>query len=407
MSKLEELIERLCPSGVIVYNLEDLVQSIKTGLNPRDNFKLNQSGSKYHYVTVKEFTGGKIIFDKNTDKIDAETKEVINSRSRLEIDDVLFSGIGTIGKVALVDVDTTNWDVSESVFLIKPKKELVMSKYLKYILETKNLKNQYLGKLVGSTLKGLRMSVLQKMRIPLPPLEVQQEIVRILDSFTELKVELEAELEARKKHYKYYKNKLLSNDNYTTSNLGDIGKVFMCKRILKEQTNTVMGVPFYKIGTFGKEPDAYINIELFEEFKSKYSYPRKGEILISASGTIGRIVEFNGEPSYFQDSNIVWISNDESLVLNKYLKHYYEIIKWNVSDGGTITRLYNDNIRSTKIMYPSLKEQELIVKILDTFDTLVNDLSQGLPAEIAARRRQYEYYRNKLLTFKEVSNESL
>ena len=177
----------------------------------------------------------------------------------------------------------------------------------------------------------------------------------------------------------------------------------MCKRILKSETNVNGEIPFFKIGTFGKEPDSYISKEKFEEYKSTYSYPNKGDILISASGTIGRTVIFNGEPAYYQDSNIVWIANDESIVLNKYLYYCYQLQPWNISTGGTIARLYNDNISKTKIAIPPIKEQKRIVAILDRFDSLCNDISYGLPAEIEARQKQYEFYRDKLLSFKSAN----
>ena len=175
----------------------------------------------------------------------------------------------------------------------------------------------------------------------------------------------------------------------------------MCKRIMKNQTKTEGDIPFYKIGTFGKNADAYISKALFKEYKDKYSYPKKGTILLSASGTIGRTVIYNGEPAYFQDSNIVWIDNDEKIILNKYLYYLYKIIDWKV-EGGTIKRLYNDNIKNTVIPVPPLDVQEKIVNILDKFDKLTNDISEGLPAAIEARQKQYEYYRNKLLSFKEL-----
>lgn len=124
--------------------------------------------------------------------------------------------------------------------------------------------------------------------------------------------------------------------------------------------------------------------------------------MISASGTIGRTVIYNGEDAYFQDSNIVWIHNDEKNVLNKYLYYYYQIVEWNV-EGGTIKRLYNNNLAKTKIAIPNLLEQQRIVSILDKFETLIHDLIQGLPAEIAAVQEQYEYYRNKLLSFPRIS----
>ena len=173
----------------------------------------------------------------------------------------------------------------------------------------------------------------------------------------------------------------------------------MCKRILKSQTSSIGDVPFYKIGTFGGEADAYISQQLYEEYKAKYSYPKIGDVLISAAGTIGRTVIFDGAPAYFQDSNIVWIDNNEKIVLNKYLFYCYQLKPWQVSSGGTISRLYNENISRTEIPVPPLEVQERIVKVLDNFDAICSDLGIGLPAEIEKRQQQYEFYRDKLLTF--------
>lgn len=169
---------------------------------------------------------------------------------------------------------------------------------------------------------------------------------------------------------------------------------------MKTQTSSEGDVPFYKIGTFGRSPNAFISNEIYEQYKRDYSFPRKGDVLISAAGTIGKTVIYDGEPAYYQDSNIVWLKHDESRVLNKYLYYCYQLSPWQVSTGGTIDRLYNDNITQARIPLPPLSEQQRIVSILDKFDALVNDISIGLPAEIEARRKQYEYYRDKLLTFK-------
>ena len=130
-------------------------------------------------------------------------------------------------------------------------------------------------------------------------------------------------------------------------------------------------------------------------------YKQFDHILISAAGTIGRTVRYNGEKAYFQDSNIVWITNDESIVLNDYLYYLYQLQPWKVSAGGTIARLYNDNISSAEVDVPSIPEQKRIVDVLRYFDDLCNNLSEGIPAEIEARQKQYEYYRDRLLSFKE------
>lgn len=196
----------------------------------------------------------------------------------------------------------------------------------------------------------------------------------------------------------------LCPDGVEYKRLGDIGRISMCKRVLKSQTNSVSGVPFYKIGTFGKEADSYISEELFLDYKSRYPYPKKGDVLISASGTIGRTVIFDGKPSYFQDSNIIWVANNEEFLTNKFLYYIYQTNPWKVADGGTIQRLYNSDLEKIKLPVPPLEVQREIVRILDNFAIATTEIQQKLQEELAARQKQYEYYRDLLLTFK--SNES-
>ncbi len=155
--------------------------------------------------------------------------------------------------------------------------------------------------------------------------------------------------------------------NWQRVRLGDIGKPCMCKRVMKHQTTRYGEIPFYKIGTFGNTADAFISKKLFLEYRTKYSFPKKGDILISASGTIGRAVIYDGKPAYFQDSNIVWIDNDETLVKNDFLFYAYSNVKWN-TEHTTILRLYNDNFRNTLIPLPPLNEQSAIANILSDLD---------------------------------------
>ena len=166
--------------------------------------------------------------------------------------------------------------------------------------------------------------------------------------------------------------------------LGEIGKISMCKRILKSQTNEFSGIPFYKISTFGGTPTVYIDEKIYREYKEKYSYPKKGDILISAAGTIGKTVIFDGEDSYFQDSNIVWIENDESKVTNQFLYYFLQTNPFITTNGSTIKRLYNDNLRDTKIPnVPSIQQQNQITDILGTLDKKIqtnNQINQELEA---------------------------
>lgn len=158
-------------------------------------------------------------------------------------------------------------------------------------------------------------------------------------------------------------------DSWEQRKFGDVGTVAMCKRIFKEETSENGEVPFYKIGTFGGEPDAYISREVYEKYKTMYPYPKKGDILISASGSIGRTVEYTGKDEYFQDSNIVWLQHNKNID-NSFLKVLYSVVQWSC-EGSTIKRLYNDNFLKTKIVIPNIKEQMLIGECFGRLDNLI------------------------------------
>lgn len=142
--------------------------------------------------------------------------------------------------------------------------------------------------------------------------------------------------------------------------LGTTCNVLMCKRILASQTNAECGVPFYKIGTIGGAPDAYISKELFESYRAKYNYPRKGEVMITCAGTVGKAMIFDGEDSYYQDSNIVWIDNPTNKIDNTFLYHLISKVDWSKLNTTTIVRIYNDDLRQLRISYPTLSEQRKI-----------------------------------------------
>ena len=150
--------------------------------------------------------------------------------------------------------------------------------------------------------------------------------------------------------------------------LGDLCNVLMCKRILVSQTNTEDGVPFYKIGTIGSTPDAYISKELFDDYKVKYNYPRKGEVMITCAGTVGKCVVYDGEDAYFQDSNIVWIDNPTQYISNGFLFHILSKVDWRKLNSTTIIRIYNDDLRNLKMSYPRKEEQQKISHLLSLLD---------------------------------------
>lgn len=173
--------------------------------------------------------------------------------------------------------------------------------------------------------------------------------------------------------------------DWDSKKMGEIGEVRMCRRVFNYQTKLNGPIPFYKIGTFGKEPDAYISEELYNNYRQRFSYPNKGEILISAAGTIGRTIIFNGEPSYFQDSNIIWINNNEKLVSNKFLYYVYQIVNYN-TEGSTIKRLYNSILLNTYFPNPPLAEQTAIATTLSNIDELISQTEKLISKKKAIKQ---------------------
>ncbi len=202
--------------GVEWKKLGEVLRSIRTGLNPRTFFKLNTPDAGSYYVTIREFSNGKLKFTSITDKINEKARVLCNNRSNLELDDVLFSGTGTIGETYVINQEPLNWNIKEGVYALKPIKTIILPQYLQYILSQSNIKSKYLKLADGGTVKSISMKKLNDFSIPIPPLPEQRRIVAILDHFetlvNDLSVGLPAELEARRKQYEYYRDKLLTFD---------------------------------------------------------------------------------------------------------------------------------------------------------------------------------------------------
>jgi type I restriction enzyme S subunit len=377
MSNIEDLLKEYCPNGVEYVELRELFKIRKGGS------LTNEEAVPGIYPVVTASRGSNFTHDEFN--YDGE-----------------FITISSHGAYAgHVSYFNEKFWLGNNVYLLESSGEKVSVRFYLHVL--KSLSHVVTGTVNSGGIPYINAKDLLRLSLPKLPIQIQLEIVSILDKFTQLEDLLQVELEARRIQYEHYRHKLLSCEGVDSQELelGSFGRVLMCKRIMKNETSITGDVPFFKIGTFGGEADAFITREKFEEFKSKFSFPRVGSLLISAAGTIGKIVQYDGQPSYFQDSNIVWLEHDESVVLNDYLFHCYKIAKWN-TDTGSIPRLYNSSILKLKIKVPSIDEQKRIAGILGKFETLTNDAPSSLSAEIVARRQQYEYYRSKLITFKEL-----
>ena len=256
--------------------------------------------------------------------------------------------------------------VNNHAHVLQGKPALMNNLFLAYSLHRADIASF----LVGGSRAKLNADTLMTLELSLPSVEEQTKIGRNLAAVDNL-----ITLHQRKQNGLFLlilgkKSSLILANDWEQRKLGDIGRVAMNRRIFKEQTSAEGSVPFYKIGTFGGEPDAFISDELYQEYKERFPYPKVGDILLSASGSIGKMVEYKGEKAYFQDSNIVWLDHDAS-VLNVFLKCFYSVVKWAGLEGSTIKRLYNKNILETQIALPSSAEQCLIGDFFEHIDNLI------------------------------------
>lgn len=353
--------------GWKIKRLDDLCQ-IELGKTPYRGDKTfwdTEKETENVWLSIADMlnTEGDVVSDSKeyiTDKATKISKIVKNGT-------LLLSFKLTLGRLAFAG---KNLFTNEAIAALTIRNERIIDKYFLYqflSLYDWDAASEGDVKVKGKTLNKAK---LKEIEVHFPKsLPEQQRIVAILDeafaTIAKAKTNAEQNLKNSKELFESYLKGVFGNkgEGWEETTLGEIGRPSMCKRILKNQTSSTGDIPFYKIGTFGKKPNAFISKELYNEFRAKYSFPKKGDVLISASGTIGRRVRYDGEPAFFQDSNIVWIDNDESQVLNDYLYVFYEFCDWQPSKGATIARLYNSNLTSIKIVFPkSLEEQKNILK---------------------------------------------
>lgn len=407
MNILEEI--QNCP--VEWKELGEVVHSIKTGLNPRKFFQLNPTDATNYYITVREIRGHKIVPSEKTDLINNEGLMLCQNRSNLESGDVLFTGTGTIGNVAIIEEAPTNWNIKEGVYSIKPKKEIICSKFLMYIFESERVRKDIEGRKAGGTVKSVSMTEMKKIKIPIPPLEIQEKIVQILDKMTEYVTELTSELTSRKKQYSFYRDKLLSfEDEAYHVEWKTLGEVAECLAGATPRTSNSSywengTIPWMSSGEVNKgfvyDTEKKITQEGYDSCSTKVVPRDTVVIALAGQGKTRGTVAITKVELCTNQSLCSIVSNDDinSHYLYYYLKGQYQKFRDISSGEGTRGGLNLKLIRDFRIPVPSLEIQSRIVQVLDNFDTVCNDLNIGLPKEIELRQKQYEYFRDKLLTF--------
>ena len=429
MSKLQELINKLCPNGVEFKPLGEVFE-MRNGYTPSKNNPDFWEGGTIPWFRMDDIReNGRIL----SDSIQHITPSAIKGKGLFEANSFILATTATIGEHALIIADSLANQQFTNLKVRKSLSNLLETKFIYYymfIVDDFCKRNTNV-----SGFASVDMDKLKKMPFPVPPIEVQEEIVRILDSFSDYAAELQAELQARKQQYEYYRNLLLTfnpsaygcgtddeqKDSVTTweghnykiqwKKLGEIGTFIRGKRFVRTDIMD-QGVPCIHYGDMYTYYGLYTdNTPTFlkEEKAQKMRFAQKNDIVIVAAGEnkddLGNAVAWLGEkPAAVHDACFIFRSN----LYPNYISHicrshnYHKQIKM-FANEAKICSVSGQDLQKVLIPVPEYELQIKIASILDRFETLVNDLTNGLPAEIAAVKDQYEYYRNKLLTFKKLS----
>lgn len=391
MSKIDNLIKQYCPNGVEYKTIKEIAE-IGTGSSNRVD--ANKDGLYPFFVRSKD------VLKINDFEFDEEA--------------IIIPGEGGIGDI---------------FHYIKGKYALHQRAYrIHFFIKELNVKFAYyymiaqfksfiFSKAVNATVTSIRKPMIEKFKLPIPPLPVQEEIVKVLDAFTALEAELEAELEARKRQYEYYRNKLLTLDENTTGGsrikFMQLGEVCNKVSTIKWKNNQDKEYKYIDLSSLNRNNNTIEDAMVITNDNAPsraQQIVKKDDVLFGTTRpTLRRYCIIPNEyDNQICSTGYCVLRADTNIIIPQYLffmlttNSFYNYVEEKQS-GASYPSISDTLIKKYIIPVPPLEEQERIVAILDKFDSLVNDISEGLPAELTARRQQYEYYRNKLLTFDEAA----
>lgn len=395
MSKINDLIKKLCPKGVEYKNIKDLCL---------ENFWVMPSTPIYQnegvpYITSKNIRNGIVMFDDVKYITEEDYKSISNNRPIIE-SDFLISMIGTIGEVGIVRKEDLPF-YGQNMYLLRLNTNLINIRYFYHYFTSNMVRKKLLGEKNNGNQGYLKTKNIELLKVPVPPLEVQQEIVKFLDKFGELEAELEAELEVRKSQYEFWRGQMFKYKG--NSKISDLFKRVKGTPITAGKMKEIED-PDGKIRIFAGGQTA-VNANLEDIPKANIiDYPC---VIVQSRG----LIDFVYYDKPFTFKNEMWAYTCNNQVTVKYLYYY---LKNNVNhfrkigtQMGSMPQISLPVTEKFEIYLPSLEEQKKIVNILDKFEKLISDISIGLPAEIELRKKQYEYYRNKLLSFEELNYETV
>ncbi|WRD06440.1 restriction endonuclease subunit S [Helicobacter pylori] len=435
MHKIERLLQTLAPKGVEFKTLEEVFE-IKNGYTPSKNnpeFWKNGTIPWFRMEDIRE--NGRIL----KDSIQHITPKALKGKKLFPKNSIIISTTATIGEHALLIVDSL---ANQQFTFLSKKANCDLALDMKFFFYQCFLLGEWCKKNTNvSGFASVDMTAFKKYKFPIPPLEIQQEIVKILDAFTELNTELNTELKARKKQYEYYQNMLLDfndiNQNHKDAKMSAKTYPKRLKTLL--QTLAPKGVEFRKLGDIGEftrgngllksdlkdkgrpvvhygqihtqynlsidKTISYVNDALFHKLKKA----KPNDILIVTTSEnvkdVGKSIAWLGNEEVAFSGEMYSYSTNENpkFIIYYFQTWFFQKEKEKRITGTKVMRIHENDLKKITIPIPPLEIQQEIVKILDQFSALTTDLLAGIPAEIKARKKQYEYYREKLLTFKPLT----
>ena len=385
MSRLDALIQEFCPNGVDYLTIKECTQKVqnikwKTYVGKSKKYiDLSSVDRDTHCIIETQYI--------NPDSAPSRALQIVQK------DDILFGTTRPMLKRYCMISEDYNDDICSTGFcVLRAKTNIVLPRWIYHVISTTDFYIYVEQNQKGASYPAISDANVKAFRLPVPPLEVQREIVHVLDSFTLLTAELTAELTARKKQYEYYRNALLVRDKTITL------------KSIDELCNVSAGGDAPKEAISKEKTDKYaipvISNGVGEN--ALYGYTDKAKIMepavtVAARGTIG-YAEYRNYPFVPIIRLLTLIPKDKEVLNTKYLYYCLQGKEYKIPTTG-ISQLTAPMVKQVEIPVPKLKVQEKIVEVLDNFESICTDLNIGLPAEIEARQKQYEFYRDQILTF--------
>lgn len=412
MGKIDELIQQYCPDGVEYVKLNEL-GSFYSGLSGKSKEDFRDGNAKFiTYVNI---------FNNPALNTDVEDKVKIaegEKQNTIQYGDLLFTGSSeTPDECGMCSVLThhTDENLYLNSFCFGFRFNDLSDKnpdFMKHLFRSSSIRKDICKTANGVTRYNISKKEFAKIEIPLPPLPVQEAIVNILDRFAEYAAELQAELQARQQQYNYYRDRLLffeGRDDVQWKKLGEVGTEWYRGAGIKREEVSDEGIPCIRYGEIHTTYNIWFDECVSHTDESRQpakKYADHGDILFAITSEdipfVGNSVAYLGKERIMVGGDIVVMKHDQDPKYMSYVLSTSNAVMQK-GKGKVKSKVVHTNVPSLQeivVPIPSLEEQRRIADILDNFHSLINNLSQGLPAEIEARQQQYEYYRDQLLTFK-------